>query len=75
MRDISSVIASIREDLDEHDRLTAELGVNCGERVDVIRSDVETLVAFAERHLDCHPWIALPDRVMDTVRTGGSGRA
>ena len=49
MRDVAALVDSVRTDLDEHDHLTKHYGVEPSERVDVLRSDVESLLAEVDR--------------------------
>ena len=76
MRDIAALVDSVRTDLDEHDHLTRHYDVEPSDRVDVLRSDVEALLAIAQAHADCHNgWISVPSAVLDRARDGlvGSG--
>lgn len=53
MRDLSTLIDSVRTDLDEHDHLTRMYSVEPSDRVDVRRADVEALLLVAEAHASC----------------------
>lgn len=74
MRDLSTLIADIRTDLDEHDHLTRVYGVEPSDRVDVRREDVEALLAIAEAHAECHTgFMPVGPDVMARAGMAGSG--
>lgn len=63
MTDLSTVLASVAADLEDHDQAAAEHDTEPSDYVEVRRADLEALITAAAHHQHCHTgWLNLgPD--------------